>query len=264
MTALENICELITQPIKVLLVEDNELYADALNILLTKGTITVKSVNSAEIAMGILDNLNPNVIVLDVMLGDKMSGFEFLSFLKQQIKYAHIPVIIISALSHQDKITEGLSLGANDYLVKPFKSIELILKIINLSKIKYNTTKHLNNEPILNQIAVLDVDYKLSLDFAAMVSGFIQQNIDFKVSDIVKKLGTNNSKLEEVVKKYFHKPPVQYILTKRLERADLMLRNSNIAINNVAYQCGFKTTSYFCTTYKRHFNCTPNQARSSQ
>ena len=263
MIALENISDLIEQPIHVLLVEDNEVYADALNVLLNKGSISVKSLRSAEAAMEILDEYNPNVIILDIMLGDNMSGFEFLSFLKQQSKYAHIPVILISALSHYDKITEGLSLGANDYLVKPFKSLELILKIVNLSKLKHQYNKHINNQPIQTQIDILDANYKLYLDFASLVSSLIQQNIEFKVSEIVKKLGTNNSKLEDVIKEYYNIPPVKYILIKRLERADLMLRNSNIAINNIAYECGFKSTSYFCTAYKRHFNYTPLEARNS-
>ena len=264
MIFLENLSELINDPINLLLVEDNEMYADALQLLLSKKTINVKSVLSAEDAITMLVDYKPDLIILDIMLGDNMSGFEFLSFLKQRIQYAHIPVIIISALSHQDKITEGLSLGANDYLVKPFKSIELILKIINLAKLKINFNKHKHIEPIEHLIAELDESYKLSLDFAAMVSSNIQQNIDFNVSCIVKKLGTNNTKLEDVVHKYFYKNPVKYILTKRLERADLMIRNSNIAINNIAYQCGFKSTSYFCTAYKHHFNCTANEARNSQ
>ncbi len=255
---------IIKEPVEILLVEDNADYSANLAGLLLKENIKVAIVPSAELGIEYLKKNEPDVIVLDIMLGEKMNGFDFISYLKSSRKYPHIPVIFISALSHQDKIDEGLSLGANDFLVKPFRVAELSYKIINLARLKKSVVKKHNNEHILEQVSDLDHDYKLSQQFVAEVTEIVNNSLDMTVTDIVKKLNTNFTKLDLVIKKYHLQTPVNFILAKRLQRADLMLRNSNISINHIAFQCGFNSTSYFCTAFKKHYEKSPMQARKGK
>lgn len=265
MSGLEDVRNLVEKnPISVLLIEDNAIYAEGLSYLLSNSNITVMPASSGEQAMVILSGVLPDIIVLDIMLGDKMSGFDFLTILKQNVKYRHIPVILISALSHVDKIQEGLKLGANDYLTKPLRTEELILKIINLVMITKKNNDFSANENIMDQITEMDIEYKLSLDFVTIVTNIVNTGEDTTVLKIVNQLNTNYTRLDAVVKKYLHKTPVNYILMKRLQRADLMVRNSNISINNIAYSAGFKSTSYFCTAYKKHFGKTPLETRTGR
>ncbi len=250
-----------TQLIKVLLIEDNKNYSETVAELLSKEKLQVHTLTSGEDAITYLNSEEPDIIIVDIMLGDKMSGFDFITFLKNSRKYNHIPVIFISALAHESKIEEGLSLGANDYLTKPFRITQLALKIKNLTKLKDSITRKHANQHIIEEVNNLDKDYKLSLDFAAIVNEIVNNSVDMTVTDIVDKLETNFTKLDIVIKKYYHQRPVNYILAKRLQRADLMLRNSNININTVAYQCGFNSTSYFCTAFKKHFGKSPLKVR---
>ena len=256
--------KVIKEPVEILLVEDNAEYSANLSGILEKENIKVTNVFSAELAIEYLKKKEPDVIVLDIMLGDKMNGFDFITYLKSSRRYPHIPVIFISALSHIDKIEEGLSLGANDYLVKPFGIAELGYKIINLARLKKNVEKRHNTEHIIEQVSNLDSDYKLAQLFVAEVNELVNNCLEMTVTDIVKKLNTYFTKLDLVIKKYHQQTPVNFILAKRLQRADLMLRNSNISINNIAFQCGFNSTSYFCTAFKKYYEKSPMQARKGK
>ena len=254
---LNRIKDNITSSIKLLLIEDNEMYSEGLAFLLRSNNIEVSVANTGEIAMEMIYDLKPDAIVLDVMLSPYLDGFSLLTKIKQDVKLSHIPVILISSMNFPDKMEQGLALGANDFLIKPFKSEELILKINSLVNLCANVKRFLQTSSIVNEISAFDPDQKLASSFSSLVSKLIADNEEISVPEIVIKLAVGYARLEGVVKKIYKTTPVNYILVKRLERADLMLRHSNMSINSIAATAGFKSTSYFCTTYKKHFGKSP-------
>ena len=248
---------------KVLVIEDNKLFSHAIKSILELENIFVKTAYNGESAIDILTKENFDVILLDIMLGDKMNGFEFLNLLKSNIRLNHIPVIITSALVQDEKIYEGLRSGAIDYLVKPFRTNELVLKVKNFAKLKENHTNNPIISDINEQISNLDYDYQLSLEFISLVDKIVISGNQTTIKQVVKILKTNSSRLGIIVKKYHKTTPVKYMLIRRLLRANLMIRNSNISIIQIAEQCGFQTVTYFCTAYKRHYGKTPLKARKT-
>ena len=250
--------------IKVLLVEDNEMFAEGLSMLLEMKNIDVTKVYSGDEALKQINEINPDVIVLDIMLTPSMDGFGFIELIKKDLNTAHIPVIMISALNMPDKIEYGLSLGANDYLVKPFKADELSVKIKSIVSLRNNINKFNQNKDILPHISMYDSERSIAAEFAKIVNNAISENVDITIPEINAKLGTGFAKLETLIKKTYNQTPVNYILSKRLEKADLMLHNSNISIKDIAYIVGFKTTSYFCTSYKKKYGKTPMDNRRNQ
>ena len=103
----------------------------------------------------------------------------------------------------------------------------------------------------------------MSTKFVNLINDTVKKGSDITIKEIVKKLNTNTSKLDTIVKKYHQTTPVKYILIKRLNRADLLIRNSNVSIINISAECGFKSVTYFCTAYKRLYGKTPLEARKS-
>ena len=253
----------LTDTINALLIEDNNLYAQAIKTILESDNIKVTYLNNAEDASAFLTKEEFDIILLDVMLGDNMSGFEFLQILKKDIRYNQIPVIVLSALVQEEKIYEGLSLGAMDYLVKPFRANELLLKVRNYTKHNRSRASIENISVINDDILNLDFDYQLSTKFVNLINDTVKKGSYITIKEIVKKLNTNTSKLDTIVKKYHQTTPVKYILIKRLNRADLLIRNSNVSIINISAECGFKSVTYFCTAYKRLYGKTPLEARKS-
>lgn len=113
---------------RILLVEDNPLTAKGLKYLLEKEQYTVIEVPDLSIARAELAEHNFDLALLDVSLPDG-EGFSLAHEIKTQ--NPSLPVIFLTARDDEDDIVQGLELGADDYIVKPFRNRELLLRIQN-------------------------------------------------------------------------------------------------------------------------------------
>ncbi len=121
---------------KILIIEDHKDMFQILKRYLEEDRFKVLGSESAEDGLEILNNENPDLVLLDLMLPG-MSGLEALKIIKNSLDTAsYTPVIIISAKSATEDIIEGLELGADDYLTKPFNLDELKARIDTALRIK--------------------------------------------------------------------------------------------------------------------------------
>ena len=116
---------------KVLYVEDEKYLADAVIYLLKKSSIAVDWVDNGEEAVDLAVRGEYDCMVLDIML-PKMSGWDVLYTLRK--RNIAVPIIMLSALAEVDDKVKALDSGADDYLVKPFKTTELIARIRALTR----------------------------------------------------------------------------------------------------------------------------------
>ena len=116
---------------RILLAEDEKSMSKALTVILTKNNYSVDAVFDGEEALSYIKTGDYDLAILDVMM-PKMDGFEVV----KQIRAAGItiPVMMLTAKSQVDDKVEGLDLGANDYLTKPFESKELLARIRALTR----------------------------------------------------------------------------------------------------------------------------------
>lgn len=112
---------------RILVVDDEEDICVILKFNLSKEGYEVVTANSAEEALT-LDIASFNLLLLDVMMGG-MSGFELTGKLKTDPKTAGVPVIFITARDTEDDAVEGLDLGADDYISKPFSIREVVSRV---------------------------------------------------------------------------------------------------------------------------------------
>lgn len=145
--------------IKILVVDDEHTLCDVLKLNLNLEGYDVDTSYSAEDAMK-LNLTQYHLIILDVMMGE-INGFEFMTKLHQDPLTCSIPIILCTAKSNERDRVEGLLLGADDYICKPFSMKELILRVKNILR----RTHHLSNsgkivvdgiaiDPILQTCAV--------------------------------------------------------------------------------------------------------------
>ena len=112
---------------RILVVDDEEDICAILKFNLSKEGYEVVTANSAEEELT-LDIASFNLLLLDVMMGG-MSGFELTGKLKTDPKTAGVPVIFITARDTEDDAVEGLDLGADDYISKPFSIREVVSRV---------------------------------------------------------------------------------------------------------------------------------------
>ena len=123
---------------KLLLVEDSLQLNKALSTILKRNTFVVDSAYDGEEALLFIEQYTYDVIILDVMM-PKLNGFEVLKVIRD--KDIDTPVIMLTAKSTVEDKINGLDLGADDYLAKPFNTEELLARIRALLRRKPNYKK---------------------------------------------------------------------------------------------------------------------------
>ena len=108
----------------ILIIEDTPMFLMEM-VRMLSSKYAVKIAKSGEDGIKITDENNIDLILLDLFLPG-ISGFEVLTHLKESNKHSHIPVIIISGSGSDEDTTKGITLGAADYIVKPFDGNTLL------------------------------------------------------------------------------------------------------------------------------------------
>lgn len=138
----------------IAIVEDDDSIRELMEFNLKENGFMVEAFFSSEQIERNFDPIRYDLILLDLMLPGK-SGFQFIDFLRE--KNVVIPVLIISAIDQESKISEAYRLGVIDYIVKPFEMELLLLKVKNLL---YHFVKRMT-APLPEKIGVAEIDWDL-------------------------------------------------------------------------------------------------------
>ena len=122
-------------PNKILIVDDEPFNLDLLEQELEDQNYTIERANDGAEALAKVPSFAPDVILLDYMM-PKMNGLEVLQHLRKDEKHKHIPVILLTAKATQEDKVRGLDAGADDYVIKPFDSFELLARVRAMMRIK--------------------------------------------------------------------------------------------------------------------------------
>ena len=112
---------------KILVCEDEEILLTSLEFRLKKQGFDLLLASDGQQALEHIQNESPDLIVADIMM-PHVTGLELITFVRKKLK-SDIPIIIISALGHDDVILKAFELGATDFISKPFKPSELVIRI---------------------------------------------------------------------------------------------------------------------------------------
>lgn len=115
----------------VLVCEDEEIMLTALEFRLRKQGYNVTIAEDGRKALEILETQVPDIIVADIMM-PHVTGLELVQHIRETMN-SSVPIIMISALELDEVILEAFRLGANDFITKPFKPSELVLRIRRLT-----------------------------------------------------------------------------------------------------------------------------------
>nr|MBP7471928.1 response regulator [Prevotella sp.] len=237
----------------ILLVEDNiELLQMMQRILSTKyNIITAKNGRSAIYNIG---REKLDLVVSDIMM-PVMDGIELTQKIKNNKDYAQLPVILLTAKINEETRNEAYQTGADDFLRKPFKMEDLILRIENiLMNRKYVRDKYINNVNTVNT----EQHYSNPNDiFVQKARDYIKEHITDSEIDrksFSKNMCVSQSTLYNKLKSLTGQNITSFITSIRLREAINIARaNPSILINEIAYRTGFNSSKYFTKCFKREY-----------
>lgn len=113
---------------KVLIVDDTPQNIDILGHILKQGGLNISVAPNAELAQKIISKDKPDLILLDIMMPG-MDGYELCEKLKKNPETEDIPIIFVTAMAETEDLVKGFQLGGVDYIIKPFKDLEVLARI---------------------------------------------------------------------------------------------------------------------------------------
>lgn len=242
----------------ILIVEDNKEILHYLNQGLSELFNTIGAYNGEE-ALEILKEKDVDVVVTDVMM-PVMDGIKLCKSIKQNIRTCHIPVIILSAKSEVKDQMEGLQVGADDYIPKPFSLSIVMTKIQNMLRTRHRMlerySKSLEVEP--EKITFNAMDEALLKRAVAIVEKNMD-NIEFSTDEFAREMNMSRSNLHLKLKAITGESTIDFIRKIRFNEACKLLKDGRYTVSEVSSMVGFNTPSYFATSFKKYFGCLPTE-----
>ena len=201
----------------------------------------------------------PDLIISDVMM-PKMDGFQLCVKLKTDERTSHIPIILLTAKATSENKIEGYETGADDYIMKPFDTKELRVRVKNLIDQRKQLRKHFKKEGIFNleNKKIKSVD-KRFLEKATKIIHDHISDTSFGVELFASELAISRAALHKKLVALIGEPPSELIKRIRLSKAGILLKNNTGNISEIALEVGFNNPAYFAECFKKQFGETPSQ-----
>ena len=134
---------------KILAVDDDPVIRGLIKSIFLNSKFDVNEADSGEMALEILPDIMPDIILLDIIMSG-MDGFEVLKSIRSNEKLKYIRIILLSSKNNIDERLKGYDLGTDDYMTKPFVGNELLAKVNVFAKLKHSEERNLSLTELVN------------------------------------------------------------------------------------------------------------------
>ena len=179
----------------------------------------------------------------------------------------HIPVILLSAKSTMESQIEGLENGADAYIAKPFNPRHLMATVNNLLDREKAIIDYSRSANAAMQKFGGNVVKKEDRELILKVTDLIISNMNngkLNMTFLSEECSISQMQLYRKAKELLQMTPVEYIKTLRMERAEDLLKSTSMSVQEVMYECGFSSKSYFFKEFATKFGCTPGEYRKKR
>ena len=242
----------------LLIVEDNKDVRTFIISIIEKKYRYYEAENGEEGYAKALEHM-PDLIISDIMM-PKQTGDRMCEKLKKDQITCHIPIILLTAKSSGEDRINGLEIGADDYLIKPFNDKELLARISNLIVQRRNLREKYLREAEIHptEVAVTSLDKK----FIEKIIKIIEENIsntEFNVEQLADDLIVSRWQLYRKFSSVLGEKPNEFIKKYRIKRAADLIKQDFGNITDVAYEVGFNDLSYFAKCFKQIYKINPHK-----
>ncbi len=245
---------------KVLIVDDDEEIRKYICRELASDFHMMESTNGRE-ALSIVLRQTPDLVISDIMM-QEMDGLTLCHKIKQNVNINHIPVILLTAKTREEDNMEGLDMGADAYIIKPF-NIDILRKtVINIVKgreMLRNCFGGSQKQEVKNQMVDMQSTDNKLLD---KVMNIINRNIsnpELTVEMIAKEIGISRVHLHRKLKELTNQSTRDLIRNVRLKQAANLLIYKRYSVTEVASLTGFSSITLFSRSFKELYGMTPSE-----
>jgi ligand-binding sensor domain-containing protein/signal transduction histidine kinase/DNA-binding response OmpR family regulator len=247
----------------ILFVEDNKEIQDFICRELHAEYAVRKAQNGKE-ALDILKDENIQLVISDIMM-PVMDGLELCRKIKTNLEYSHIPIILLTARNTLHSKIEGLEVGADAYIEKPFAFEHLHAQISNLLSNRSKIKEYFASSPLVH---MKSIGYsKTDKHFLEQLDTIIHQNLtnmDIDVENLAKIMNMSRATFYRKIKVLSNLTPHELINIARLKKAAEFLAEGNYKVYEVASMVGYTLQSNFARDFHKQFGMTPTEYVNSR
>ncbi|WP_109744131.1 hybrid sensor histidine kinase/response regulator transcription factor [Arcicella aurantiaca] len=226
-----------------------QLFCDQFNLL---------DADNGQTGLALVEEHLPDIIICDVFM-QGVDGIEVCSALKQNDYTKHIPIILLTASSSLEIKLQGIELGVDDFISKPFEKELLIARVNSILRNRNVLQKYFFNEVTLqSNTQKISPEFKQFIDDCIKI---VEKNLlekDFNVGSLASELCISPSSLYTRIKSVSGLTPNVFIRYIRLRKAAVILISTKQTISQVSYEVGFKDIKYFREQFTKLFGITPS------
>ena len=242
----------------ILLVEDDNDVRDFLASEL-ESCFNLRVATDGQMGLAMAKEEDFDLVVSDVMMPG-MNGFELTKRLKNKFETCHIPVILLTALSTDDKVLEGTESGADAYITKPFSPQLLVARIFQLldqrERLKQKFCKE--GQTVRSAMCASDQDQMFVRRLDAVIYPRLGEQ-DLSVDKVAGLLRMGRTLFYRKVRGVTGYTPNDYIRVLRMKKAAELLAKGDNNVSEVAYAVGFDNPYYFSKCFKAQYGMPPSQ-----
>ena len=240
----------------ILTVEDNKEFQYLLKKQLSDKYQIIQCGNGKE-ALDMMDKELIDIVICDIMM-PVMDGLEFCKIIKEDLRFSHIPVILLTAKSNLESKIEGISSGADEYIEKPYSINYLRARIDNLLENRKKMQEAFKKSP---EIAFKNLTHsKADEDLLKKLIEIINENLDnpeLNIDKIANEMAVSRSTLYRKIKNVSELSPNDFIQLIRLKRSAELIKERKYQISEIAYMTGFSSPNYFSKIFFNQFGVNP-------
>ena len=214
-------------------------------------------------ALHLLQKHEVSIIISDWMM-PRMDGADLCRRVRQDQQTSHIPFIMLTAKTDDDSKVEGMDVGADTYIEKPFSVQYLEACIRNILQIRHRLMEKFSTQPLepVTEIAQNPTDS----EFLRKMNQIIEENFsnsELNVNFLAAELNISRSSLFAKIKTLAEITPNEMIQVVRLKRAAQLMKEGKYTISEISYMVGFSNPSYFSKCFQKQFNIKPAEYMKS-
>jgi DNA-binding response OmpR family regulator len=208
-------------------------------------------------AQKILNEEHIDIVISDIVM-PLVDGMALCREIKENLKYSHIPVILLTAKTSLQSKIEGLKIGADEYIEKPFSMDYLRARIENLLENRNKVKELYKNSPELTYETIVHskADEQFLNNLIEQIHASLEDT-DLNVDKLAVAMNMSRATLFRKVKSISELSPNDFIRLVRLKKAAELIKKKEYRINEIAFIVGFNSLSYFSKCFQKQFGVLP-------